>query len=297
MSEFNFDKMKNIDIPESWVDGALNVEKEPKSPVLFLKYSKIIAFAASIVLVCCLSVALFFITNRNEAVPPVKNIETECNTQVQISSSNTEITENVTEKMTQSDNTDSTETETQPVTEVLETVEATEEKEISNDDGESSSNSEPLKPNQNPVNPGSSKPKPTENKEKPTKPKPTEKPTEEPVVDEPPQDSPPDDEDYLSYISEFANGKITAEIHYSDFSESIYCRMYDSKGYLVGDNDLYSSKREAIQSEKVSVESDEYFSYEYNIDNLGENLKKGRYEVVFYNEKGYYLCTGYITIS
>ena len=97
MSEFNFDSMKNIDIPESWVDSALNVEKQPKSPIPFLKYSKIIAFAASIVLVCSLSVALFFITNSNEAVPPVKNDETNFTSQVHQSSEKDESTENLTE--------------------------------------------------------------------------------------------------------------------------------------------------------------------------------------------------------
>lgn len=296
MSEFNFDKMKNIDIPESWVDGALNVEIEQKYPIPFLKYSKIIAFAASIVLVCSLSVALFFITNKNEAVPPIKNNETQCNTHVQISSTEIKNTENVTEKITQSDNTYSTETETQPVTEVLNTVEPTEEN--SDNNGESSSNSNPLKPNKHPENTDSVKPKPTENKEKPTKPNETQKPTDAPVIDDPPQDGPPEDNDELtSYISNFTNGKITAEIHWSDLSISIYCRMYDSKGNLVGDNDLYSSKREAIEADGLMVESQEYFSYEYNIDNLGESLKKGRYEVVFYNESGYCLCTGYITIS
>lgn len=289
MSEFNFDKMKNIDIPESFVDAALKVEKEQKSPIPFLKYSKIIAFAASIVLVCSLSVALFFITNKNEAVPPIKNNETQCNTQVQISSTDT--------KITQSDNTDSTETETQPVTEVLETVEPTEEKENSDNNGESSSDSNPLKPNKHPENTDSVKPKPTENKEKPTKPNETQKPTDAPELDEPPQDGPPEYDESTSYISNFTNGKITAEIHRSDLSSSIYCRMYDSKGNLVGDNDLYSSKREAMEADGIMAESQEYFSYEYNIDNLGENLKKGRYEVVFYNELGYFLCTGYITIS
>lgn len=291
MSEFNFDKMKNIDIPESFVDAALKVEKEQKSPIPFFKYSKIIAFAASIVLVCSLSVALFFITNKNEAIPPIKNNETQCNTQVQISSTDTNTIENVTEKITQSDN---IETETQPVTEVLETVEPTEEN--SDNNGESSSDSNPLKPNKHPENTDSVKPKPTENKEKPTKPNETQKPTDAPVIDEP-QDGPPEYDESTSYISNFANGKITAEIHCSDLSNSIYCRMYDSKGNLVGDNDLYSSKREATEADGIMAESQEYFSYEYNIDNLGENLKKGRYEVVFYNELGYFLCTGYITIS
>lgn len=290
MSEFNFDNMKNVDIPDSWVDGALNIPPENKTPIPFLKYSKIIAFASSIVLVCSISVALFFITNSSVAVPSVKNTETECSTISQTNSQNVVNTENVTEKNEQKDNTDATEVETETDSQAEEeTIEPT----------ENQNPTEKEKPDSDVVKPDSGKPKPTENKEKPnkpTKPIPTEKPTESFTGDSPPEDSPPDYEE-LSYISGFSNRRITAEIHFSDFSSSVYCRIYDSKGHLVGDNDLYSSKREAIQSDKISSESSEYFSYDYNVDNLGEILEKGNYEVVFYNEIGYFLCTGFITIS
>lgn len=292
MSEFNFDKMKNIDIPESFVERALNIPTEKKYPVIFLKYSKTIAFAASFVLVCCLSVALFFITNKNEAAPPVKSSETQYSTNVQINPTDAENSQS--EEQPKGDSTDSAETETQPVTEVFETVEPTEENSV--DDGESSSNSVPLKPNKHPENTDYVKPKPTQNIEKPTKPKPTQKPTIN-LEEEPPNDAPPDDTESKSYISKFSDGKITAEIHYSDNSEAVYCRLYDSRGCIVGDRDLYSSKREAVEVDKISTDDSEYSTYEYKIADLGENLNKGTYEVVFYNEIGIFLCNGYITIS
>ena len=289
MSEFNFDNMKNVDIPESWVDGALNVPKDLKTPFPFLKYSKIIAFAASIVLVCCLSVALFLVTNSKQAVPPVKNDETNFISQVHKSTDNAESTESVTENKPQSDSTASTQPETQSQKE-NETAQPTDKDEEPTDSSESKPVEKPEKPE---------KPKPTENTVKPTKPIPTENATE-PVLEVPP-DGPfvePDTE--LSYVDSYSSGKIIAKVHKDELRDSIYCRVYDSNGNLVGDNNLYSnSKRAGIVMGIEDIESgnNDFNTVEYKTEKLGTYLSSGKYYVVFYDNLGANICSGYINIS
>ena len=42
MSEFNFERMKNVDIPDSFIEAALKVKSESNPPIPFFKYSKVI---------------------------------------------------------------------------------------------------------------------------------------------------------------------------------------------------------------------------------------------------------------
>lgn len=284
MSEFNFDKMKNVEIPDSWVDGALNVEKEPKTPFPFLKYSKIVAFAASIVLVCSLSIAFFFITNSKKAVPSVKVQETVFSSEVQNYSENFESTENVAGKNEKIDD-DSTQAESQKSEETAEPSEYSE-----NPTEKEETKSE--KPE---------KPKPTQKVEKPTKPTkpiPTENATE-PVLEVPPDGPFVEPDANSSYVESYSSGKIVAKVYKDDISYEIYCRIYDNNGNMIGNDNLYSnSKRAGIVMSTESGEGTEanYNLVEYDTAKLGTNLSVGSYYVVFYDNSGKDICNGYIYV-
>ena len=325
MSEFNFDNMKNVDIPDSWIEGALKVPKDTIHPTPFLKYSKIIAFAASIVLVCSISVALFFVTNDNPVVPPIKYDETECNTFGENTDSTIESSVDVTTKETNAEKntTEAVESEEQTVfessaknkkptsfkpekTEPTEFCMPTTNGSIENDkdDGRIPSNPNSA-PDSNP-NPDSvpdsnpNKPRPTQSGGKPTAPPATEngaqeKPTVRPDGPEPP-------EKVESYVKSYESGIITAKIHKEDLSEMMYCRIYDENGNIIGDSNLFSNSKRAQIAAKAEgsddfVQADDYNTVEYNTERLGTNLGAGNYRVVFYGKNGVDICNGYIYVS
>ncbi len=88
MRDKNFDSIKNFNVPENWVENALNIpQSERKSPVAFIKFSRTLSAVASLVLVCALSVAVFFYTQKNDIVVPENNVvESESATQATKSS-------------------------------------------------------------------------------------------------------------------------------------------------------------------------------------------------------------------
>ena len=326
MSEFNFDNMKNVDIPDSWIEGALKVPKDTIHPTPFLKYSKIIAFAASIVLVCSISVALFFVTNDNPVVPPIKYDETECNTFGENTDSTIESSVDVKKKETNAEKntSEAVETEEQTVfessaenkkptsfkpekTEPTEFCMPTTNGSIENDkdDGRIPSNPNSA-PDSNP-NPDSvpdssqNKPRPTQSGEKPTSSPATEKPDppNSPTYSPDPPDGPVAEG---SYVKSYEAGIITAKIHKKDLSEMMYCRIYDKNGNIIGDSNLFSNSKKAqivMESEGSDgfEQADDYNTVEYNTERIGTNLSAGTYQVVFYGKNGVDICNGYIYVN
>lgn len=285
MSEFNFDRMKNVYIPESFVNGALNVPTVETSPVFFFRYSKTLAFVASIVLVCILGVALFFITDKNTAIPSVKITETECETTAPIVENTTfsadaTKTQKPSEKPAKSTSTETEKSET--ITK--ETVKETEKKEdpteiVGSLDGKPETDA-------------------TENEEKPTKPTTPTSPVE-PPEDEVPPDGPVVEIEQ-SYVSSYHSGIITAKVHKSQMSDSFYCRIYDSSGKLLGGENLHSYSKRAeivIDSESVEDANNNFSTVEYDVGKLSQSIEKGRYYVVFYTDYGVDICSEYIYVS
>ena len=106
MRDKNFDSIKNFNVPENWVENALNIpQTEKKSPVAFIKISRTLSAVASLVLVCALSVAVFFYTQKDDIVVPDYSVK-ESETAVESSQSqtnyestqNSSIVENPTDK-------------------------------------------------------------------------------------------------------------------------------------------------------------------------------------------------------
>lgn len=71
MKEFNFDALRNLPVPEDWIENALAIpEEEEKKPAVipFWRKPRFIAMAASLMLVTALSIALYLSMGNK---PPV----------------------------------------------------------------------------------------------------------------------------------------------------------------------------------------------------------------------------------
>ncbi len=87
MNEKNFDSISQFEVPKSWIDDALNIpQNKVKKPFPLIKFSRNLMAVACFILVCGISVALYFITD-DSSIPPVKppvsshSANTECMTE------------------------------------------------------------------------------------------------------------------------------------------------------------------------------------------------------------------------
>lgn len=72
MNEKNFDSISKFEVPKSWIDDALNVpQNHVKKPLPLIKFSRTIMAVACFILVCGISVALYFVTD-DSSIPPVR---------------------------------------------------------------------------------------------------------------------------------------------------------------------------------------------------------------------------------
>lgn len=78
MSEHNFNSFKNLEVPETWVEGALNVPPETDRKKT-ISYKKILTIAACFTLIVTLStfVFAFYSNNKNISEPDTKELTQE----------------------------------------------------------------------------------------------------------------------------------------------------------------------------------------------------------------------------
>ena len=71
MKEFNFNTLRNLPVPERWIENALSIPEREEAPVVvpFWKKPRFIATAASLLLVTALSIALFLSMGGKSPVP------------------------------------------------------------------------------------------------------------------------------------------------------------------------------------------------------------------------------------
>lgn len=279
MSEKNFNSISNFEVPQSWIDGALNIPTTPhsKKPVVFfVKHSGVIASAACIVLVCVMSLFLFFMTKDGATV--------------RIDSNKTSQTDSNTDKVTNNP--------TNPDEDYVYPLVVDPSQFATTLDGEVVT---PTLPFENPTLAPTDVPSEPDITEKPTSApvdppteEPTDVPTEEPTAvptedptitptgpveypSAPPTDPPTEPVDYenIGIHGRVDTTKLTG-------SKKVYCKLYDPNGSLMGDSNLFASSHLAINGiTDPSITVVHYYPYRH----LDISIS-GRYTYVFYNEAG-----------
>ncbi len=274
MKNKNFNSISQFSVPQNWIDDVLNIpsDKNKKKPILFVKFSRTFAAVACLVLVCCISLVLFFMT-EDGATPPVNptssvSINTETNEKnteyISTENGNNDLEpteENVSQNSSSQGNMPTVKPTTKPIVgpSVPPTIEPSEDIEIATDV---------------PTNPST-----PEDITQPTEVQSTEEPSTDgpPPWEEPSWEGPTDIEPSVQpepsvtdVYEKFSVDKLGGEL-------SLYCKVLDSNGNLVGDRNLYSSEHRADMNISGGQINAHYHIY-YNLIE-----KEDYYTFVFYN--------------
>lgn len=269
MNDFNFDKMKNFNTPNEWAEKAkeIPVITETKTPLFVFRYPRAFAVAMSFLFVVVLSVSFFVFKPDEDILPVATNAQ------------NSEETVIRTENTHPTDNTKETEKEFESGGYVNIEPEESEPQTQAN-------TSE--KPTQKPT----SSTEKIEPSEKPSETQPVNKPTDKPLL-EPTSESTQNPSTSISNKPVVCRGSYSLVNSWEVNSVDIFCKIYDSNGNLMGDQDLYSYQHEAsIDSMTMSMA---YVSYEPA--SKGLLLPKGQYSFYFYNYFGTILSQGFVNVS
>ena len=257
MNDFNFDKMKNFNTPNEWAEKAkeIPVITETKTPLFVFRYPRAFAVAMSFLFVVVLSVSFFVFKPDEDILPVATNAQ------------NSEETAIRTENTHPTDNTKETEKEfesggyvnIEPEESEPQTQANTSEKPTQ----KPTSSTERIEPSEKPSETQPQTQNQTENL--------TQTPSTVPMPSDPPSDKVDKNDIYV-------NVAIYKHLVLAD--EKIFCRVYDEKGVLLGDPDLYSEEHltELIFSTYYFVR---YYPYRHSLI-----TKTGFYTFVFYNSEG-----------
>ncbi len=268
MSEFNFDKLKNLDIPDKWVDDTINASvKKEKTPILFVNFKKLVPAVACLLVVCLVSLVPF-ILKADKEILPVDTTETQSTesvslitptTEKETSTEQKEISTEATQEIRE-DNIDNV-TPTQPVF-----------SETRNDETVSET-SEPTK-------------SPTSATEEPTEP---EEPTLPDVIV--PSENNPNDSAYPNYSA--GDCLVAISPSFLVGNRNVYCRIYNSDQEYIGDRNIFSDQHLAsFYSGFGSV-----YYYLYSPQKAGIILEPGTYTYSFYNDHTVPICKATVIVS
>lgn len=285
MKDINFNNMRDIEIPDSWVQKALDVpQKKHTLIVTFSQRTKLIASAACLVFVCVMVLMMSHDT-------PQVNIKSE-STSATYATDLSEQTELTTKNHTNGTQLNTSKPYKKPsAADVTEPTEKTQmASKNTQETKESAANptstvrptsavhSEATEPTENPTTVETQKPtqKPTE---KPTQ-KPTEKPTEKPT-----------DDGYLGVTSVNCNAVFSRD-NLAGVNK-VYCKICTVDGRLLGDSNLYSNQHLAYMTELKNG----MIMATYDPESFGIILQSGRYVYYFYNAYGTTISSGTITLG
>ncbi len=316
MNDKNFDSLKNLKAPDSWIENAMQIPKlQEKKPIFFIRYSRHLMAVACLVLVCAVSLIIVLQkddgkilvvdpdlqTTVTEHHTETKNtIETESSTDskennTQTNKENTPIQNTVTENggaphedtqnaVTPTENENTQETENP--TDVIPTDSPIVETENEYLDP-TQSYTEPVDGSEGDISPTIRPTTP-----KPTKPsiKPVNKPQSKPQAPESP--IPPDTEHNPppSIDETISQSMGTSFFVYKTQGTNFYCLVFDPDGKLLGDDDLFSEKRKTV----VAADYTDSMFINYYPEHHYKLTKLGRYTYLLYDENGKLLQQTYI---
>ena len=299
MSEFKFDKMKNLDIPDEWAENTItSISKSDNSKEKHIPYSRYVISFASLVFVVVISVVVFMMTNNDLFLSQTKdetvsvkqteistknqsNVETSAPTQMQTESPTEECKEET--DLTENDN---------EYTENDYPDEYEDPDESGSQNNDSSGNSNPgdsiqqggssnaLKPNKSEYpfkNPhyASARPSGSSNSDPSSKPN-SSVSSEYIVVPDYDTDKPAEEKGIHTFLS------------VNDMpldNRNLYCKILTKEDEtLLGNPDLYADER------IVDVyKTDEKFAYiSFCAGKNGGVIQNGEYKLYIYDDEGFY---------
>ena len=270
MSEFNFDKLSNLEIPEKWVENTLNAPRNSrKSAIIFLNFRKPMTAAACLMVVCLVGFTLFTFKPNKDILPVDTN------------------TPQSTESLSVISPTIAQEGTTEPKdTEAI--TEATEETYVNNTESKNPTEyiSSDTKADETVNEPTKSQENPTTSSQEPTE---SEEPSVPDIVY--PTIATPND----SSEPEYSVGDCIVSISpgYLVGNGKIYCRIYNSNHEYIGDKNICSDQHLA---HFYSGFGSTYYYY-YNPLKAGLILEPDTYTYSFYNEHSVPICKAKIVIS
>ena len=319
MNEKNFDSISQFEVPKSWIDGALDVPaSHTKKPFPLIKLTRTFAAVACFILVCGISVALYFITD-DSSIPPVKSPDS-TNSQFVSDSyytgeSDTDSPQN---NKKPNKNTDKNVSENPTSSALL----PDENKNNSDSGSHPEPNEKPAKP-QEPTTNKPQKPDTTDSTQSPTNVYPSTRPQNPPLSPSEPEWEPPTEE-YISPSEVYPGDPMGPPVYptarptwvsptedptephapsekpqptdpYNNVevfswiganrvaaAKTVYCALYDSNDRLLGSSNLFASSHIASKGPTTDGRTYVYYYPYRNID----IPKDGAYTYVFYNEKG-----------
>jgi len=293
VNKLNFNNLKNIDVPDSWIENALSVPEKHKK-ISFLSFSRIVAAVACFVVVGSASLSVFLFLNNTPDVPvspqlplasssieratePISSALKNTFSETEKSFVSTEITEKTSLESTTVKNTEKAETHSVPT--VV-------------DPSQQHINSKPLPPME--TEPVEQIPTyDTAVTTLPTFPSATQGQTTAPATVPATVHTStqlPTNTTGNGWADIQSVGVCYGEFPKSMFSVNVYCRLYDSNGKLVGDSNLYSSQHNV----HFIIESGDKIMVQYLLDKTDLNLPSGKYTYYFYNGNGIDLCQGVV---
>ena len=318
VNDKNFDSLKNLKAPDSWIENAMSIPKvQEKKPIFFIKYSRHLMAVACLVLVCTISLIIvlqkddgkvlvidpdFEPTSIQQQTEEIKNTE-ESKPLTDKKENNTQETEgNVPDGHTESENggaphenshntvsptqnvnTQETENPTDSIISTESPIIETENEVLS----PTESYTEPVDSSEGDISP-TLRPTPPQ----PTKPplKPVNKPQSRPQA--PMAPPPTEDEAQNPQPSESViEGQLgTSFFIQNTTSTTFYCIMFDPDGKLIGDENLFSEEHKTV----LVTSYQDCVIVNYIPEDHYNLTKFGRYTYFLYDEKGNLLRQTYI---
>ena len=286
MNKVNFDSLKNIKAPEAWLEKAAVIPetsvKKSAFPVMYR-----VAAAASLVLVSVIGLLVFLMHQGSDGVviaPHVNHAATQTATDATTADGNTDETSAVPPIIGNVFSTEQVYPTNAQGQRVSEAVTAPTSSATAQSATDASAQQPTYRSTEVVGGDSTEAPAPTAASTKP--PAPTALPTtQEPTS---PYDPPPSNtEIYCTIYMNFGAGWEGGYESPNDIT--IFCRLYDALGRLVGDDPLFSPRRMA---EILSVGPYGSLFVMYNPVENGFNIQSGRYEYVFYDITGEELYRG-----
>ena len=305
MNEINFDEIKNFEVPESWIENALNIPSKNNKPAMPIKLYRFAAgIAACVVIAVAVMFSMLFGINKNinliDPQPDPSQADNISGGAYQSTTDAIGASPEIPPVFSAEDN--------QTATAVTEPPEGgTNDNSKSTRQGSSSANGRSKAQTSGGTNSNSANGKQKQGSPN-TQPYSGENASQAPNVQEPTDNDPEpfndstnepweetDEPTWLAPPSEF-NYTLTATVESSLAQGDIYCRVTDKNGITFGIGGLFDKTRLVYKYDagggNTSLEFDAYNrpAY-YGRMEFGES-----YNVIFYNAKGETIRQGWVTV-